>query len=145
MDGDNLGDVEVHHGQPAAAEHPPTVHGERIEQTGPRGRTDDDGSHVEGVGAGIVHPAVEHTDLLHVDAVDGVDRLRQRTGQRGVGQLHGELVHRPAGTPLEDVDADDLGAERADAARHLAQRPGAIGQPDTDDVRLHDRHGTTYT
>ena len=48
-----------------------------------------------------------------------------------------DLVHRQTATALEDVDADHVTANRTDAARHLAERTGAVGQPDADDEGFH--------
>ena len=55
----------------------------------------------------------------------------------GVGQVDDQLVDGPARAPLEDVDADDVAAHRADAAGHRAQGAGAVGQPQPYDEGLH--------
>ena len=59
-----------------------------------------------------------------------------RSTRSALGQGDDELVDGPAGAALEDLDADDVAAHGTDAARHLAERAGAVGQPDAHDVGL---------
>ncbi len=59
-----------------------------------------------------------------------------------VGQLDHQLVDGPAGAALEDVDADDVAADGADPAGHLAERSGTVGHPHSEDVgHRHGDHG----
>ena len=94
---------------------------------------------LEGVEPGVVEAAGQRPDLLDVDAVDLLDLVDEQVDERRVGQVDDQLVDRPAGAPLEDVDADDLAAHRADPAGHLPERTGAVGQPEADDEGLHAR------
>ena len=57
--------------------------------------------------------------------------------QAGVGELDDQLVDGPARAPLEDVDADHVAPDRADAAGDRAQRSRTVGQPHPHDERLH--------
>ena len=60
-----------------------------------------------------------------------------------VGQLDDQLVDRPTGTPLEDVDADEVATDRPDPARQGTEGTRTVRHPDPEDVGgLHGRHRT---
>ncbi len=69
--------------------------------------------------------------------VDLADLDHEQVDQLVVGQLDHELVDRLAAVALEDVDPHDVAADGTDPACHLAQRPGAIGQPHAQDEGRH--------
>ena len=77
------------------------------------------------------------TNILHSHAVDLADLGDQQVDEAGIGQVDGELVDRAAATTFEDVDADHDTVRRADTTRNLPQRARTIGQPDSNDERLH--------
>lgn len=139
VDGEHGTLVDLHHRCPRPAEHPAAMGHDRFEQVLAVGGADDDRRRLERIGAGVVRRTVDRADLLHVDAVDGPDLTDEQVDQRRVGELDGQFVDRTTRGPLEDVDADDLSPDGTDAARHLTQRTGTIGKPDTDDVGLHAR------
>ena len=80
----------------------------------------------------------QRADVLHVDAVDLADLGDEQVDEAVLGQLHDELVDRPAGAPLEDLDADHVAPHGADPAGDLTEGTGAVGQPDAHEVRGHD-------
>ena len=46
-----------------------------------------------------------------------------------LGDHDGELVDRDVLAAFEHVDADDVGADRADARRDETERAGTVGKP----------------
>ena len=74
-----------------------------------------------------------------VDAVDLGHLLEQQRHQVVGGQLDGQLVDRPTGAALEDVDADDVAADRADPARHGTEGTRPVGQPQPHHEGAHGR------
>jgi hypothetical protein len=75
--------------------------------------------------------------LLHLDPVDLAHLAHEQIDQRGIGQLHHQLVDGLPRTGLEDLDADDVALHRTDPAGHRTEGTGPIGQPDAQDVALH--------
>src|SRR5205823_2180979 len=75
----------------------------------------------------------------HVDAVDLGDLLDEQLEQLIGGQLDHQLVDGAAGTPFEDVDADHVTPDGADAAGDGAQGAGPVGEPHPGHVLLHTR------
>ncbi|TLZ31477.1 MAG: hypothetical protein E6K32_19980 [Gammaproteobacteria bacterium] len=65
--------------------------------------------------------------------------LHEQGDQLGRRQLDQQLVDRKPAPALEDLDADDVAPDGADAAGHRAQGAGAVGHPDPGDVGEHDR------
>ena len=62
-----------------------------------------------------------------------------------IDQVDDQLVDGPAGAPLENVDADHVAPDGADAAGHLAEGPRAVRHPDADDKGLHRVQATRQT
>ena len=86
---------------------------------------------VERVEPGIGE-AVDHPELLDRRAVDLLDLAGQQLQDVEARQHDGELVDDDALGPLEDVDADDVAADGADAGRDETEGTGPVGQPDPD-------------
>ncbi len=100
-------------------------------------RADEDRGRLEGVEPRIVEAAGERPHLLDVDAVHLLDLLDEEVDERRVGQVDHQLVDRPTGASLEDLDADDLAPHRSDPAGDLPERTWAVGQPEADDEGVH--------
>ncbi len=96
---------------------------------------------LERVEARVVQRVGERADVLDVDAVDLGHLGHEQLDEPAVGQLDDQLVDRSSAASLEDLDADDVAPDRADAAGDRAERAGTVRQPDPDHVRLHGAGG----
>ena len=86
---------------------------------------------LERVEAGVGE-VLDRADLLDRHAVDLLDLADEEVEAAVVGDHHRELVDRDAVAPLDDVDADDVAADRTDAGGDETQRTGPVGEPDPD-------------
>ena len=100
------------------------------------------GGGLEGVEPGVVHGVGDRPHLFDRHAVDLAHLVHEQIDEGVVGQLDHQLVDRLAAVALEDVDADDVAPHRTDAAGHLAERTGPIGQPHADHERFHGEQRT---
>ena len=119
--------VDVDHGDPTGADHPAGVDDDRRQQG-----VDVGGAHqlrrgLERVESRIVQAVRDAAHLFDGHAVDLADLVDEQIDERVVRQFDHELVDRLAAVALEDVDADDVAAHRADATGDLAERTGTIG------------------
>ena len=106
-------------------------------ETACRGALGQLGRHAEREEPAIGPIGGDAADILDCDAVDLADLADEQVDVTAIGHADDDLVHRQTATALEDVDADHVTANRTDAARHLAERTGAVGQPDADDEGFH--------
>jgi len=113
------------------------VHAEAVEHLERGRRGDQLGRGVEGVEHRVVVGVGDGADVLDIDAVDLCDLGEEQLDRRAVGQLHHQLIDGLPRASFEDVDADDVAADRTDAAGDGTERTGAIGQPHPDEVALH--------
>ena len=97
---------------------------------------------LERVEAGIVQGVGHAAHLFDGHPVDLAHLVHQQLDEGVVGQFDDQLVDRLAPVALEDVDADDVAAHRADTAGHLAECPGTVGEPHADHEGFHGGHGT---
>jgi len=82
---------------------------------------------------------VDHPPLLDRHTVDLFDLAHEQLHEILAGQYDRELVDGDVLAALQDLDADDVRARRADARRDETQRARAVGEPDAhDDVGFHD-------
>ncbi len=81
-------------------------------------------------------------DLEDGDPVHLVDLVLQQLDQVVPADLDDELVDRAALVALEDVDGDDVTADRPDPAGHQAEGTRPVGQRDPDDVASHGQNVT---
>ena len=87
-----------------------------------------------------VRSAIDHPDALDGHPVDRVDLRGQqrRSGRRRAAATISSSIARPP--PCSRISiAEHVAAHRADAARHLTERTGAVGHPDADDDGDHGR------
>ena len=129
--------VDVDDGHPGGADDPAGVGDHGLEQLLDVVGADELGGRLQGVEPGVVERVRHRADLLDGHAVDLAHLVDQQVDQRAVGQLDHELVDRLAAVALEDVDAHDVAAHGADAAGHLAEGAGPVGQPHADHERFH--------
>ena len=114
-----------------------------LEPLGPRLDLDQCGGGLQGDDRRSGRIGVDRPDLLHVDAVDLADLGDQQVDEPVLGQRHDQLVDRPPGAPFEDLDADHVAADGADATGDLTERARPVGDPDANDVRPHRRRHDT--
>jgi hypothetical protein len=77
--------------------------------------------------------------VLDVHTLDLRHLVEEQVEEVGVGDVHGELVDCPTGTPFDDVDADHVALDRTDPTGHGAERTRSVREPDTEDVGGHGR------
>ena len=115
------------------------VGAEHFEQGDDVGRLDEPRCSLECVEPRVARRVVDRSHVLDVDVLDLRDLVDEQIDETGLGKGDDQLVDRAARSPLEDLDAHDVAAHGTDAARDLAERTGAIGQPDPHRVVLHHR------
>ena len=76
-------------------------------------------------------------DSVHLDPVDTFRGRDQGVGQAPGGQLHDHVVDGDAVAALDHVDAEDVGADRAECRRHRAEGPRAVRKQNPDQERHH--------
>ncbi len=122
----------AHHHGPVGVADPPCALAQHLQPSGGLGlgelRTD-----LERRQVGVDQVAVDLTDVLHRDTVDRADLGHHQVDQGQVVERDGQLVDHAAAPGLEDLDAEHVAAHRADAARHLTERSGAVREPDSQD------------
>ena len=95
------------------------------------------GGDVEQFGVAVGQRPVDGPEGLDGHPVHFEDLVPQQVEQVVAGQADPEFVdHRPV-VPLEDVDRHHVPADRADPTGHGAERAGAVGQLDADQVVGH--------
>ncbi len=93
---------------------------------------------------------LDDDELFDGGAVDLADLAHQEVDQIFVRQHDRELVDRNVLTAFEDVDSDDVGAERPDARRDEPECAGSVGKPNPNSesnrgITLHVRHTMAMT
>ncbi len=107
-------------------------------------RADEHGSRFERVEARVVERVGRRPDVFDVDTVHLLHLFDQQTDEVCVRELDDELVDGAARAPFEDVDTDDVTADRAHPTRHPAERTRPVGQPQSHHIGVnHERHGTS--
>jgi hypothetical protein len=76
-----------------------------------------------------VRKAFDAATLLDGRAVDLFDLAYEERDDVVAGQHDRELVDRDTLTALEDIDTDDVAADRTDAGSHQSERAGTVGEP----------------
>jgi hypothetical protein len=100
--------------------------GQRLEEVVGGGGPDQDRCGLECVEAGVVHRAGDRlTNSTSTPSTWPISWISRST-RSSLGKLDDQLVDRPPGAPLEDLDADDTAAHGTDPARHRTQRPGPV-------------------
>ncbi len=120
---------------PVGEELTPCLHRERRVKVVDRRRFAQRRRRLERVEASIGE-VPDDTNLLDRHSVDLLDLPYQCRHEVGIGEIDGEFVDGDVRTALEDVDADDVAADGADARRDQTERAGAVGEPHpNEDVR----------
>ena len=105
---------------------------------GPLG--EDVGRDLERIHEGVRQPGHDDSHVLDVDGVELADLCEHQRDQLVARQVDRQLVDDAAVAALQDVDTDDVASDRADTARHRAERSRAVGQPDPHDEARHAPH-----
>src|SRR5207248_772138 len=134
--------IKIDDGGPVGLEVPVRLLAQLLQQGADRALLDEHGGGVQRVEAGIAEWGGDRSHVLDVDAVDLGDLLDQEIEQRLRGQLDHQLVDGPPRPSLEDVDADDVAADRSDAAGNAAESARPVGQPEADDIHVHESDAT---
>jgi hypothetical protein len=67
--------------------------------------------------------------------------MYQEVDERGVRKRDNELIDGPSASALEDVDANEVAADRANPAGHRAKSARPVGQPDPHHHVVHASQG----
>jgi hypothetical protein len=125
-------------GRPVGVEVAPTPPGQRLEQVGDGDLGNERSGCLEAVEASVVRGARRRPHVLDVDAVDLADLCDEERHQIVARQFHNELVDGATSAAFENVDANQVAADRTDPAGDGAEGAGTIGHPDPHDKRRHD-------
>ncbi len=74
-------------------------------------------------------------DRVHADVGEVFGGGDERVGQRAARDVHHEIVDGESRTPLDDVEREDVRADRAERDGERAEAAGTIGQLDSQQVR----------
>lgn len=92
---------------------------------------------VERVGPGVGEAVDDRADVLDLDVRDAGDTARELAHPHRVRNVHGQLVDDPHRVTLEDVDADQVGADLPERAGERPEGTGPVRQPRTQHVSSH--------